>query len=323
MSKPMLPNRRDFLVLAAGAFVVATVPLARARRSTLVRRSVPAMGATAEIAVIHRDEKYAHAAADAALAEIQRLDRVMTRFSLGSDIGRANLSAGAAAVPIARESAYVIARALEWAQTTDGSFDPAVAKIMDLWDVAHRYEPPPPTQVARFANRRLYRYVDVDTRQGMVKFNERDVALDLGGIAAGFSVDRAVQVLRDWGIHNGFINLSGDIYALGHAEDGDDWQVGVRSPSDPNALIATVSLSDAALATSGDYEQFFLYQGRCYHHILDPRTAEPRKTAIRTVTTRADDCMTADAASTAVFGMDPGAAARLLGRQPGNARIVS
>jgi thiamine biosynthesis lipoprotein len=318
----MLPSRRDFLVLAAGAFVVATVPLARARRSKLVRRSVPAMGATAEIAVIHRDEKYAFAAADAALAEIQRIDKVMTRFNPGSDIGRANLLAGTSAVPIARESAEVIAQALEWAQATDGSFDPAVAKIMDLWDVAHRSEPPPPTQVARLANRRLHRHVDVDTKQGMIKFDERDVALDLGGIAAGYSVDRAAQVLRDWGVHNGFINVSGDIYALGHAEDGDDWQVGVRSPTDPNALITTVSLSDAAIATSGDYEQFFLYQGRCYHHILDPRTAEPRKTTMRTVTIRADHCVTADAASTAVFGMESGAAARVLSRRPGNARVV-
>jgi thiamine biosynthesis lipoprotein len=233
------------------------------------------------------------------------------------------LLAGTSAVAISRESAEVIARALEWSQTTDGSFDPAVAKIMDLWDVAHRHEPPPPTQVARLANRRLYRHVDLDAQQGMIRFNERDVALDLGGIAAGYAVDRAAQVLRDWGVHNGFINVSGDIYALGRAEDDEDWQVGVRSPSDPNVLITTASLSDAAIATSGDYEQFFLYRGRCYHHILDPSTAEPRKTAMRTITIRADDCMTADAASTAVFGMEAGTAARLLRRQPGHARIIA
>lgn len=322
MSEQKLPGRRDFLKIAAGTFVVASVPLALRKRSKLVRRAVPAMGTTAEIAIVHRDEQYAYAAADAALAEIQRIDRLMTRFNPASDVGRANLGGTAGPVQISQETAAVIAYGMDWAVTTDGGFDPAVARISDLWDVGNRHEPPALPQIARLAGRNFYRHVDVDARRGVVQFTERDVALDLGGIAAGYSVDRAVSVLRAWGIGNGFINVSGDIYALGVSEDGDPWQVGVRSPADPNAIIATVELSDAAIATSGDYEQFFVYQGRRYHHIMDPRTAAPRVADTHTITVQAETCMLCDVASTALFGMETTRAQRVLNTHAGAARLV-
>ena len=323
MFEGKLPGRRDFLKIAAGTFVVASVPVALRSRSKLVHRSVPAMGATAEIAVIHRDERYAYAAMDAALAEIQRIEALMTRFSVTSDIGRANLHAARSAVQISRETARVIATGVEWAQATNGAFDPAVAQIIDLWDVAHRTAPPAPPLVTRLANRNLYRHLDVDPQRGVVRFAEQDVVLDLGGIAAGYSVDRAAQVLRDWGIHNGFINVSGDIYALGNNEAGDPWTVGVRSPTDPGAIIATAEISDAAIATSGDYEQFFLYQGRRYHHIMDPHTAAPRETRVHTITIQAADCLTCDVASTALFGMEAAQAARVLRARTPSATVVA
>ncbi|HEX6558598.1 MAG TPA: FAD:protein FMN transferase, partial [Longimicrobiales bacterium] len=180
MSEGKLPGRRDFLKIAAGTFVVAAVPISLRNRTRLVRRSIPAMGATAEIAVVHRDERYAYAAMDAALAEIQRIEKLMTRFSVTSDIGRANLRAAAEPVRISMQTAHVIQYGLDWAHGTDGAFDPAVAQIIDLWDVAHRTSPPAPPMVQRLANRALYKHVDVDTRAGLVSFAERDVALDLG-----------------------------------------------------------------------------------------------------------------------------------------------
>ncbi|HEX6559047.1 MAG TPA: FAD:protein FMN transferase, partial [Longimicrobiales bacterium] len=122
---------------------------------------------------------------------------------------------------------------------------------------------------------------------------------------------------------NGFINVSGDIYALGENEAGEPWKVGVRSPSDPDALIATAEVSDAAIATSGDYEQFFMYHGRRYHHIMDPHTAAPRATKIHTITIQADNCLTCDVASTALFGLDTAHAQRILSARSSSSRVVA
>jgi thiamine biosynthesis lipoprotein len=187
--------------------------------------------------------------------------------------------------------------------------------------VKHRATPPAPAQVGRLAGRSLYRSIDVDDRSVFVR--EPDALIDLGGIACGYAVDRAAAVLRAWGIRDGYINVGGDIYALGHNADGEPWRVGVRSPHDPDALIATIELADAAIATSGDYEQGFTYRGRRYHHIIDPHTAEPRFTKTHTVTVVADTCIDADAASTAVFGLSTAAAQRVLALRAPSSRIVA
>lgn len=323
MTEPTFPSRRDFLAVAAGAFVVAAVPFAR-RRASLVRRSAPVMGTLAEVAVVHPDERYAYAAMDAALAELRRVEGLMTRFRADSDVGRANLRASAEPVPVSPETALVVGAALAWAEASDGGFDPALARLVDLWDVKRRHAPPPAERVRRLAGRRLHRSVAVDTHGGrpVLAFAEPDVALDLGGIACGYGVDRAVEVLRAWGIRDGFLNVGGDIFALGHAAGGEPWRVGVRSPDDPTVLLRTVEVSDAAVATSGDYEQHFDHGGRRYGHILDPETGEPRRARSHTVTVVAASCLATDAATTACFGLERSAAERLLARAAPGAEIV-
>ena len=324
MSDRSHPTRRDFLALAAGAFVVAAVPLAGRREARLVRRSVPAMGTVADLAAVHRDEGWARRALDAAAAELHRVERVMTRFAPGSDVGRANRLAAAGPVEISPETALVVDRALAWAAATGGGFDPCLALAVDLWDVKHRTAPPAPEQVRRLAGRRLYRALALDTdgTRAVIRYGEPDVQLDLGGIAGGYGVDRAVAVLRDWGIRDGFVNLGGDIYALGVSPEGDPWQVGVRSPADPSVLVGNVALSDRAVATSGDYEQFFEHAGRRYHHILDPATGEPRRAPTHSVTVAAEGCLDADAATTACFGLGDGDARRLLAVAAAGAELV-
>src|SRR5690606_13732097 len=128
-----------------------------------------------------------------------------------------------------------------------------------------------------------------------------DLALDLGGIAKGYSVDRAVDALRRHGIEHALVNVGGDLYALGRSPDGDPWQIGVRAAAAPQQLAGTIALTDAAVATSGDYEQFFTHGGRVYHHLLDPATAAPRASSLHSVTVQAASCMSADAAATAAL----------------------
>jgi thiamine biosynthesis lipoprotein len=307
--KSLRPSRRGLLALGVGAFVVVAVPFTLRRgRRRLVRRRVPLMGTLADLAVVHDDERLAYAAIDAALDELSAVDATMSRFLPTSDVGRANRKAAQAPVAVSRPTADVLAAALRWAEATDGAFDPCLGRAVGLWDVTHRKTPPPAPRVQALAGRRLYRALELDAWQGrpVVRFRDQDVALDLGGIAKGFGVDRAVAALRDHGIEDGLVNVGGDLYALGASEDGDPWRVGVRSAQDPTRLATTLTLTDMAVATSGDYEQFFRHQGEHYHHLLDPTTGSPRKTKARSLTVTAATCMTADAAATARFGSTTG-----------------
>ena len=318
------PSRREFVALGVGALVVAATPGVLRPKRRLFRRAVPVMGTVAEIVVVHRDERYAQRAIDAAIAELRAVDATMTRFSPDSDIGRANRLAARGPVAVSAATAEVIAASLLWAERSGGSFDPALGRAVELWDVGHRSAPPSAGEIRRFAGLGLWRSLELGRRAGddVVFFHAPEVALDLGGIAKGYGVDRAADALRGWGITDALVNAGGDLQALGVSPEGDPWEVGVRDPFDATRLAARFRITDRAVATSGDYERFFEYHGRRYHHLLDPATGAPRAGTSHSITVAADRCMNADAAGTALFGLDPDAARRVLAAADPRAGIL-
>jgi thiamine biosynthesis lipoprotein len=308
-------DRRQLLALGAGAFAWLAVPAAFHSPRRLVRRSVPLMGTIAEIGVVGRDETAAQRAIEAALGALRRVEAAMTRFHAGSDVGRANLAAAGVAVPVSEETAEVVAAALRWAGATCGRFDPCLERATALWDTGTRSEPPPAERLARLRGRQLHRALELERPAGgapRVRLHLSEAGLDLGGIAKGFGVDRAVEALRAQGVEDALVNVGGDLYALGRSPDGDRWAVGVRSPADPERLATTLEASDLAIATSGDYFRFFTHGGTRYHHLLDPVTAAPRPSRRHSATVAAASCLGADAGATAVFGCEPEEARPLL-----------
>lgn len=306
------PTRREFMGLGVGLLAVAAIPALSRRERRLARRTLPVMGTLAEVVVVHPDRRYAQGAITAALDELRAVERTMTRFSPDSDIGRTNAAPRGGATEVGEPTALVVEHALRWARQSEGRFDPCLARVAELWDVGHRAVPPAQAAVRRLAGRRLYEHVGVDRSRERPRLVIDDLAaaIDLGGIAKGYGVDRAAQVLREWGIRDGLVNVGGDLFALGVSEDGDAWEVGVRSPDDAHALATTVRVTDAAVATSGDYEQYFVHEGQRYHHIFDAGTGAPVRTAHRSLTVWAPTCLEADASATAAFGLSPSLAAR-------------
>jgi thiamine biosynthesis lipoprotein len=320
--------RREFLAFGTGALVVAALPLAVKRRLTqagTVRRTIPVMGTIAEFAVVHRDERIAEAAIDAAIAELRWVERTMTRFDDASDIGRANLYAARRPVPITAETAMVVSESLRWSEATDGMYDPAAGKVVRLWDVNHRHEPPSEAGLVALAGRRFHRYVEVGTHSGqpVLLYHDADVSLDLGAIAKGYAVDRAIDVLRSRGIRQAVVNAGGDLYALGSAPNGEPWQIGVRDPNDARSIAEVLHVADGAVGTSGTYMQYFRYRGHRYHHLMDPSTAAPRRTAMQSYTVRADRNLHADVAASSLLGTPRDIANALLDRVAPGAFVAS
>ena len=337
----MKPDRRDFLALGVGALAVATLPRAFRRKDALIRRQIPVMGTVAEIAVRHPDEAWSQRAVNAAFAELRRVDETMSRFRPASDVGRINAHARGSVVAVGDDTAEVLAAALVWADASDGRFDPCLGRVTELWDVGVRTAPPTGGEKADLAGsgarsvevrgrsgivgggagRGMARHLELDRAGSVprVRLYDDKAAVDLGGIAKGYGVDLAARVLRDNGIFNALVNVGGDLVALGVDENEEPWKIGVRSPDQPSQIAHTMRITDQALATSGDYLQYFQYEGRRYHHLLDPLTGEPRRTEMRSLTVAAPTCMAADAGATAAFGADEAWAVRTLG---GRATIV-
>jgi thiamine biosynthesis lipoprotein len=321
-------GRREFLAFGGGIFVVAALPVAARRRSlegTLVRRTLPTMGTIAEFAVVHRDPRLAQVAIDAAIEELRWVERTMTRFDDRSDIGRANVLAARDPVVVEPETALVVREALRWAEATNGLYDPAAGSIVRLWDVNHRHEPPADSSLAPLAGRRFHRFVEVGRHRGadVLVYHDPDVSLDLGAIAKGYAVDRAVDALRRNGITQAVVNAGGDLYALGRAPDGDPWQIGVRDPNDIREVAEVLHVADAAVGTSGTYMQFFRYRGHRYHHLMDPAIAAPRRTTVQSCTVCADRNLHADVAASSLLGAVPEFASAVLTRLVPGAFVAS
>lgn len=318
------PTRREFLTLGTGVFVFLSLPRVLRPRLTLARRTFPVMGTIAEVQVAHADERLAEDAIDAAMRELRWVEQTMTRFTATSDIGRANLGARHDGVAVTPETALVVEAALDWSSLTDGRFDPALGSASALWDIQRRHEPPPAGDVARLAARGFWRKVDLSPSRGVpqLRFNDPDLTLDLGAIAKGYGVDRATAVLRSRGIGHAIVTVGGDLYALGGSPDGGPWQVGIRDPHNHAALAGRLAVTDRAVATSGDYERYFEWHGTRYHHLMDPATAAPRRTAVHSMTVLGSSCMDADAAATASFGLPHDAALQLVRRKLTDAEVI-
>jgi thiamine biosynthesis lipoprotein len=324
-------DRRTFLALGAGALGVAAAPSWLRPRERLVRLTVPVMGTIGELAIPARSEPVARQALHAAAAELRRIEGLMTRFQPHSDVGRFNAAPNGTTIEISYETAEVVRASLEWAEASGGAFDPTLERLTALWDPSHVLEPPDEGSVrGAVAETGGWRALDsgfpsrtamaAEGRPSLVR--APGASLDLGGIAKGYGVDQAARVLREHGVFRGLVNVGGDLVALGDGPGGRPWRIGVRDPRGHEGTIQTLDITDAAVATSGDYLRFFEHDGERYHHILDPRTGSPVRSRIRTVTVVAADAMTADASATVAFAMGVERGADVLASRPGELRIA-
>ncbi|MBZ0071403.1 MAG: FAD:protein FMN transferase [Thiohalobacteraceae bacterium] len=195
----------------------------------------------------------------------------------------------------------LIAPAQDLSARSNGLFDPAIGGLLALWGFQSDAPPQAPPAAAAITAElaKRPRMSDLRLEDDRLITTNRAVKLDFGAFAKGVAVDRAIEHLRELGIDNAIVNAGGDLRAIGRRGTR-AWRIGVRNPRGPGVLAVIEAQGDESIFTSGDYERGFDYQGRHYHHILDPRTGYPAAGA-RSVTVIYPDAATADAAATALL----------------------
>jgi thiamine biosynthesis lipoprotein len=271
----------------------------------LVVRETSAMGTEVRISVYTSDdeEKVAHAI-DAAFAEFARLEALMTTWREDSEVSRINAVAGERAVQVSPETLEVIEAAQLSSKRSGGAFDITFDALKGLWKFDQDLERKIPDEAA--VRQRLglidYRKVIIDHKKRTVKLAAAGMRINLGGIAKGYAVDRAVKILRKAGYQNALVQAGGDLMCAG-SKGGKPWKAGIRDPRGArDQFFAALALTNHAFSTAGDYERYFLMGGQRYHHILDPKTGHPA-TKSRSVTLYAPTALLADALDDAVFIM--------------------
>lgn len=243
----------------------------------------------------------ADAAVDAAQAEIERLDALLSTGNGDSEIAKLNAS-GTAELSV--DAGYLVERALELNEETDGAFDIAIYPVMEAWGFPSQNYQVPSEDVLQerltLADASKVSY-DADSRE--ISFGEAGMEIDLGGIAKGYTSARIMDIFRSYGITSGLVNLGGNVQVLGTKTDGSKWRVAVQSPDNESDYLGVLSVSDKAVITSGGYERYFEQDGITYHHIIDPKTGYPAENGLKSVTIVSADGTLADGLSTSLFIM--------------------
>jgi thiamine biosynthesis lipoprotein len=214
---------------------------------------------------------------EAALDEVDRIDRLMSHYKPESPLSVVNRTASAGPVRVEPELLDFIALCLDYSRDSDGAFDVTVGPLMKAWGFFRgEGRIPQDLEMAALRDRVGYRHVIVDKEARTIRFNRDGVELDLGGIAKGYAVDRAVGVLEKGAIASALVSAGGStIYALGTPPGRQGWDVSLRDPVDNRRVARRVLLKDRALSVSGTAEKSFEVQGVTYSHIMDPRSARP------------------------------------------------
>ena len=234
-------------------------------------------------------------AADIAFKEIKRIESLLSLFKDNSQISRLN---NLGSLEVDPDTLFVIKKAGEFWRATEGLFDITIAPLMKLWGFYDKdYRVPDDLQINQTLELIGFDKVKIDGN--IIEFRVPGMMIDLGAIAKGYAIDCAAKQLRNCGIDSALLNAGGDIYCLGDKR-GQPWRIAIKAANKSN-FAGYLELIDKAVATSGDYEQYFSVDDVRYCHLLNPKTGKTVDSGINSVTVIADDCLTADALATGVF----------------------
>jgi len=230
---------------------------------------------------------------------LNQIDFIFSNYREDSVLTKVNINASISAVTVPAEFIDLTVQSIYYSEFTSGAFDITIGKLYGLWKKsASTNQVPENSQIEAALKCTGYKKILLDKEKNTVSFDSNCLELDFGAIGKGYAVDEVVKIVKSHGIKKGLINFGGNIYALDKQVDEKGWEVGVNDPFNKSSVVDFIYVNNLGVATSGDYEKYFLINGKRYSHIINPHTGYPVEN-LSSVTVLADSATKADALSTA------------------------
>ena len=283
----------------------------------------PVMGTIAHIVAVAPNEKRANISIESAFSVLAIVEKVMSDYDPTSQLSGLNERAYESQAKVSEPLFEVLTAAVEYSKKTDGAFDVTIGPVVDVWRKAAKEGRKPTDEELAAAKEKVgYQKLLLDADNRTVKFAVEGMRLDLGGIAKGYAIDRAIEAMKAGGAVGGMVDVGGDIRCFGQREDKtNQWLVGLQNPEVEGDLLLKLRLNDTAVATSGDYRRFVLIDGQRYSHIFDPAQSRSAQD-LTSVTIIAPTAMQADILATAVSVMGKEKGLKLIESTPDTEAII-
>ena len=306
-----MPIRLTAVLALIALGVVSALP--QAAHAEWYKRTDAIMGTRIYVELWDTSETHGNQSIDAVMAEMHRIDDLMSHYKPESQLSRINQHATEAPVVVDKELFDLIKLSTHYSEITDGAFDITYASVGYLYNYPEHIRPTE-EQIKAALPAVNWRNMKFDEANHSVFFEHKGMRIDLGGIGKGYAVDRGIEILQKRGIEHAVVTAGGDTRIIGDRM-GRDWLVAIRHPDDPAKVVTRIPLSNAAVSTSGDYERYFDENGVRYHHIIDPRTGHSAS-KVRSATVIGPTATQTDGMSKTAFVLGPEKALEIINRMP-------
>jgi thiamine biosynthesis lipoprotein len=277
------------------------------------KRTDAIMGTRIYVELWDTDAAHGEASIDAVMADMRRIDNLMSHYKPESQLSQINQHAADAPVVVDKELFDLIKLSTHYSEITEGAFDITYASVGYLYNYPNHVRPTE-EQIKAALPAVNWRNMKFDDAHHSVFFEHKGMRIDLGGIGKGYAVDHGIEILQKRGIQHAVVTAGGDSRIIGD-HMGRAWLVAIRHPDDPNKVVTRIPLSDAAMSTSGDYERYFDENGVRYHHIIDPHTGHSAS-KVRSATIIGPTATQTDGMSKTAFVLGAEKALEIINRMP-------
>lgn len=292
------------------------------------------MGTFAHLKAIAKDKDTAEKCVETAFAELKKVDDLMSDYKGESEVSRVNSDAAIRPVKVSVPTFKVLQKSVEFSRLSEGAFDITIAPLAELWRTAAESNSVPTEEDTADARSKVgYEKLILDANEMTVRFAVEGMKLDLGGIAKGYAIDRAIEAMQAGGAVGGMVDVGGDIRCFGLPPKGKKtWRIGLQNPAEQDSdeqtlagaadqVLMVLKLTNAAIATSGGYRRFVLIEGKKHSHIINRDTATSAE-GLSSVTIISQNAINADALATAVSVMGPEKGLALIEKIPNTEAIL-
>ncbi|WP_243835924.1 FAD:protein FMN transferase [Sphingobacterium paludis] len=301
--------------MLSAVFLVGCLSMS-VRAQVTVTRTATLMGSRFEFTVIEKDSMLAQERIAEAMAEVSRIENLISEWQPHTQISEVNRHAGIRAVQVDREVFDLTARAIQFSKLTHGAFDISIAAMDHIWRFDDTMEALPTAEAIKKSVEKVgFQDIILDSVACTIFLSKLGMKIGFGSIGKGYAADKCRTLMKMKGVVGGIINASGDIATWGNQQHGEAWLIGLRNPFKQHKMVKRLKMRERAVATSGTYEKYVEFEGKRYAHIINPKTGYP-STGLVSVTIYGPSAEFANGLSTSIMVMGVKAGKKVLRKFP-------